>query len=937
MRILYFVFALVLSTTVFAQRYSITGQLIDTLQMPLPSATVMLLNQKDSSLVNFGASNAHGIFEIRNVVKGNYFVKVSYVGFANFTQKIEWPAEGTVVTLGKLQLQAKSTELDEVVIKGEAPPVTVKRDTIEFNAPSFKVAPNSSVEELLKRLPGVEVESDGTVKAQGETVQRVTVDGKEFFGRDPKIATRNLPADAIQKIQVFDRRSDQALFTGIDDGQREKTINLELKEKNRNAAFGNVLAGYGTDDRYQGRASINKFSKGNQLSFLGMANNINEQGFSIQDYMNFSGGLQQLAAGGGRGSVNMSFGGGNAQGVPTGLGRRSNGIMTNYAGGLNFNKTFNKKTELNGSYFLNHLDHNVIRELERENFLPNGNFNFLQSSIQQNNNTGHRLNTVLDHKIDSANSLRFTSNLNYNLSTSDRRSMSSNTREGGVLQNESEQTSLNDAESLTYNGDLLMRHRFRKKGRTLSANLLFRLSQNYSEGLLLATNKFYVPFETQENIRQENTQDNQSYSYGTNLSFTEALGNRIYLELNYNFIQNLNSVDRQVYDVDSEEIRTFNAALSNKFESDYQYHRPGFNLRMNRKNFNVTAGASMQQTRLRADLLLLDATIDRSFQNFLPVVRFNYNFSSSKSVAFDYETSVQEPSIQQLQPVIDNNDPLNIYVGNPDLKPSFNNRWIVRMNLFDPGKFISLFTTASVNYMTNPITNEQSIDDRLIRTTRPVNVDDGLGYVTNATMSFPITKLKSRFNIGGNFIHNRFINLLNEEANVIRNQIGGGNARYTFNHKDFDFTLSANLSQNQTKYEFDTNLDQLFFNQNYTAEINWTFLKDFHFNTNYNYQIYESVTTDFRQTIPFWNVAISRFFLKNKSGELKFAINNIFDQDLGVQQRASVNYFEREVTNSLGRFYMLSFTYAINRAMNPLNMRRGGGGGGMRMMQVIGG
>ncbi len=933
MRILYIFLALSLSTNILAQRYSIMGQLVDTLDAPLPSATLMLLNAKDSTLINFAASNAGGNFEIKNIVKGDYFIKISYVGFAPFTQRVVFPETGLVVNMGRLKMQARSTELDAVIVQGETAPVTIKRDTIEFNAPSFKVAPNANVEDLLKRLPGVEVESDGTVKAQGETVQRVTVDGKEFFGRDPKIATRNLPADAIQKVQVFDRRSDQALFTGIDDGDREKTINLELKDKNRNAAFGNVLAGYGTGDRYQAKANINKFSKGNQLSFLGMANNINEQGFSIQDYMNFSGGLQQMAAGGG--TVRLSIGGGNAQGVPTNFGQRANGIMTNYAGGINFNRSISKKTELNGSYFLNHLDHNVIKELARENFLPNGNFNFLQNSIQRSNNTGHRINAVLEHNIDSANSIRFTSNFNYNLSNSDRRSESSNYRADEILQNESEQVSLNDVQSLAYNGNFLLRHRFKKKGRTISSNLIFGLNQNSSEGLLLANNKFYTAGpETEENIRQENTQDSESLSYGTNISYTEPLGNRMYLELNYNYIQNINKVDREVFDIDNDEERIFNTTLSNKFESNYQYHKPGFNFRLNRKNFNFTAGTSLQQTHLVGDLILLDATIDRTFQNILPSVRFNYNFTSTKNLALDYETSVQEPGIQQLQPVVDNSDPLNIYVGNPDLKPSYNNRWILRFNTFDPGKFISFFTTASVNYVKNAITNEQSIDDRLIRSTKPVNVEDGLAYNGNATLSFPINNLKSRFNLGGNFVHNRFINLLNDEANNIRNHILGGNARYTFTYNDaFDITFSANLSQNETKYEFNTDQNQLFFNQNYSSEMNLTFLKDFHFNTSYNYQIYESITTDFRQTIPFWNIALSRFFLKNKSGELKFSINNILDQDLGIQQRANVNYLERETTNSLGRYYMLTFTYALNKAMNPMNMRRRGG---MQMMQVIG-
>jgi len=282
----YFTLIVLIGITVSAswgQKFSIKGQVTDTLLSALPSSTVMLLSSKDSSLVNFGVSDLKGFFEIKNVSKGEYLLKITFVGYANYMKRLATPTDATVsvIDVGRIKMVPLTRQLDEVVVKGEKNPVTVKKDTIEFNAGSFKTKTNATVEDLLKVMPGMEVETDGTVKAQGEQVQRVTVDGREFFGRDPKLATRNLPADAIDKVQVFDRKSDNAQFTGIDDGQREKTINLELKEEKRNGAFGNLMAGVGTDDRYKATGNVSRFGKGKQISFLGMGNNVNEQGFSI--------------------------------------------------------------------------------------------------------------------------------------------------------------------------------------------------------------------------------------------------------------------------------------------------------------------------------------------------------------------------------------------------------------------------------------------------------------------------------------------------------------------------------------------------------------------------------------------------------------------------------------------------------------------------------
>lgn len=916
-----------------AQKFSIKGQVTDTLSAALPSTTVMLLNAKDSTLVNFGVSDLKGFFEIRNVNKGEYLLKVTFVGYANHMQRIVTPAEPTAIDVGKIKLAPHTKELDAVVIQGEKNPVTVKKDTIEFNAGSFKTKTNANVEDLLKTMPGIEVETDGTVRAQGEQVQRVTVDGREFFGRDPKLATRNLPADAVEKVQVFDRKSDNAQFTGIDDGQREKTINLELKEDKRNGAFGNLMAGAGTDNRFQATGSVSKFSKGQQLSFLGMGNNINEQGFSVGDFMNFSGGAQSMMGGGGGTrtiTIGGSSGGSSGGGPAINFGGRQSGIMTNYAGGVNFNKDLNKDTKLTSSYFYNHLDRNVSSSLNRVNTLPDlGTYNFNQDSRQLSNNDNHRGTLMIDHNIDSANTLRATANASYSESESNTYSKSETMTIGNTeVQNESERSSYNAQTAKNVNASLLWRHRFDKKGRSLSTNLTFGFSDSESEGSQNSTNIFNL-LGTEQNIDQTNTQETRNQSVGASLSFTEPLGGRKYLEANYNFSTNRNDVDRQVYDWENGNPE-FNDGLSNKYVSNYIYNRPGVNFRMNKEKYSVTLGASYQMTSLTGDLLLRNVTIDQKFENLLPVARFNYDFSSFKHLRFDYETSMQEPNIQQLQPIVDNSDPLNITVGNPDLKPAYTHRVTTNYTAFNPAKFVNFFGFINASYMQNAIVYSQSVNDSLVRTTKPVNVKRAQSLSANINAGFPIKKLNSRFNLGPTASFSESITVLNETENNVRNSTLGGSVRYNYTYKEYViFDLSANFSKQLTEYDFNTP-DQEYFNQTYRSELNLNFLKKYAFNTSFDYLIYTSSTTDFRQTIPFWNLSLSRFVMKNNAGEVKIGVNNLLDQSNSVTQSAGENFVQRQVMNNLGRYYMVSFTYALNKHLNPM----GGGrrGGGMRMI-----
>ncbi|MBA4852170.1 outer membrane beta-barrel protein [Emticicia sp. BO119] len=910
---------LLFSLPAFAQKITIKGIVTDSAATPLQYATVLLLNPKDSSLVNFGRTNDKGTFELKNLNPTNYLFKITYVGHQPF-YKLIVPDGATGIDLGTIKLQAISKELAEVIVKGEKAPVSIKGDTVEFNAGSFRVKPNGVVEDLLKKLPGVEVDKDGTVKAQGETVRRITVDGKEFFGRDPKMATKNLPADAIDKVQVYDKRSDQADFTGIDDGQREKNINLKLKEDRKKGAFGNITAGAGLDERYAGRLNINRFNKDKQFSVLAMGNNVNQQGFSIDDYMNFSGGLMRMMGGG---QVRLQFSSDNDGGLPLNFGNRQNGFVRNWAGGLNFNNPISKKTEINGSYMFNNINQVIDKSVNRLNFLPNGdNYTALQKTSQNTLNDNHRLNFTLDQKIDSMNSLKWSSYINYNHTKANTLSNSQSLNSRNILENEGNRNYGGSSEGLSVNSNLLFRHRFHKKGRTLSTNLSFQINNTDSNGDLAALNNYYTDgnLTRTDNIRQKSTQKSDRINYGLNASYTEPLGKRKYLEINYALQKNDYLSDALVNDI-KDGVPVYNNQLSNKFESSFLYNRLGANFRLVQKKYNFSTGVSFQHANLRGKLLLLDTDISRTFQNVLPNMHFNYDFQQSQHLRFDYETNFQEPNITQLAPITDNRDPLNIYVGNPNLKPEYIHRLGLNYNSFNQLNFTNFFAAANLIYTTNKINNAQEISPTFVQTSQPINVKDDYLLSGNLNYGFRIRPIKLRVDLGERLSANRGINFVNKQENRTRGLQASTSLRLSYQKENFDASVEGRIIYNQTHYSVNKQMNQEYFNNVFSTDLNWTITRNLVFATDFDYNVYSGLSGGYNQKIPLWAMSVSTFFLKNRRGELKLSVNDLLNRNTGITRTAQLNFVQDERITTLGRYFLLSFTYAL-KGINPA--QRGG-------------
>lgn len=894
----------------------VTGTVLDSTNAPLIAATVTLLNAEDSVLVLFSLSNKSGEFTFRKVKPGEYILQASYIGYRQLSIPLSVTGAQTDVDLGTLTMEAADVSMGEVTIEGERTPILIKKDTIEYNADAFKTQPNAVVEDLLKKLPGVEVQQDGTIKAQGEKVNKVFVDGKEFFGDDPQIASKNLPANAVDKVQVYDKKSDFTEFTGIDDGQREKTINLALKEDKKKGVFGNVSAGYGDQNRYETKANVNRFNKKMQLSLLGMANNTNQQGFSMNDYIQFMGGIQNLISStgaGGGGGMRITL---NASdlGMPLNNGPGS-GFTNTGAGGLNFNYDFTKKTQLSSSYFYNGIQNELDRTVFRRNFLAGGEFNSEENSLQENLNQNHRVNLTLRHEIDSMQNLIIRSNVGFNDARSSLNSQSRVLNEAGMTENSGLRDNLSNGENFKANGSLTYRRRFKKKGRSIVATAGVGQT-NDDRTADISSYNYFLPEDTlrsfADSVLQTQSQTNDQLDYNLRLNYTEPVGKGNFIGLNLSHQNYSNELIRNVYDIVPSEV--LNRDLSNHYLRGYFYERGGMSFTVNRKKYNLTTSVNLQQSRLRGDILTTGDEINQKFLNVLPAMFFNYNFSTSSNMDINYETGVREPSLEQLQPIVDNSDPLNLYIGNPDLRPEYSHRLGLNYHAFSQFTFTNFFANINATYTQNKITNSRSIDSLFRQTTMPVNVKNDLVIRGRMDFGTPLKFIKSRINLNSGVLYNRGIIFVNNQENILDRTITSVGVSIDNRKKDiFDIAVGVNLDHNMTRYSVSSNLNQIFVNQRYYADLSVNLGKKWRIATSADHAVYAGDAFNDETTITLLRASLSRYVLKNNRGELKFSANDMLNQNLGFRRISELNYIQEEQTLTLARYFLVSFTYNLSK------------------------
>lgn len=926
-----------LTTTLLAQKNgSVNGVAFDTIsKQPVAAATVTVLERKDSSLVTFTMTGSDGRFELKGLANGDYRLMITHVSYHNSNKFFSITEANKTAELGNLIMNDKAKVLEEVVLAAEAPPVTLINDTIQYNAGSFKVQPNASVEQLLKKLPGVKVEKDGTIKAQGEKVNRVLVDGKEFFGNDPKVATKNLPADAVDKVQVYDKQSDQATLTGFEDGNYEKTINLKLKKDKKKGMFGKVNAGVGNKERYEGKFNVNSFKGARQFSAIGMGNNTNAEGFSFMDILNFSGELARMQRGGG-GNININISGEDAAAMGINGGGRNNGINTAWGGGLNYNNIIGSKLDFQSNYFYNRYNPNQESHIQRQYFLPDSSYFYNQNSFADNLNNSHRFNLNTLYQVDSMNSIRITPSFSYqttnNRSQTDYQTLS----EDKVLTNEGFSNNTSSTKGYNFRNDITWRKKFARKGRTFSLSLQTSLNESDGDGSLSSINSFYYPNGSllkRDTLNQQSTTKGDLKGYNARAVYTEPVWKKSLLEFSVSKSNTKSTSEKLTHDYNklNGKYDQLNNTLSNDFENTYGYINAGIRIRTQKKKYSYAVGANWQQAELEGKITtgVKDSLISKTFRNILPNARFQYNFTRFKSFSLSYNTSTNQPGMSQLQPVPDNSNSLNIREGNPDLKQEFNHTAQVHLTLVSPYKNKNLFMFLTAQATQNKIVNYDSINSLGVKRTKPVNVNGVYNINSSISYSMPVRFLKGTVEVSSNtgvFKTKQFINTV---GNDIRTFSVGPELRLDMNPTEkLNVGVGAGFNYNKTKYSLQSALNTNYLSQEYNASLDWEMPKGFFFATDFMYTINSQRAAGFNTKVPLWNASISKQMLKFNRGELKLSARDLLNKNVGISRNTNNNYIEDSKVLTLRQFFLLSFTYSLSKT----GLNNAGSGGGMRII-----
>ncbi|CAG5073054.1 hypothetical protein DYBT9623_04580 [Dyadobacter sp. CECT 9623] len=907
-------------------RFTLKGSTVDTAGVPLPESTVMLLTPKDSTLVNFARTAKDGTFEFKNVKRANYLIKITYVGYLPYQEAVK-PKDDDVTDLGKIKMTFMDQVLYDVVIKAFRAPLSIRGDTIEYDPKAFKVQPGASVEDLIRRLPGLQVDQDGTIKAQGETVKRVTVDGKRFFGDDTKAATKNLPAEAISKVQVFNEKTEQSRITGVDDGKHEKTLNLQLKDSHKKGGFGKATLAAGTDKRVEGKINYNRFNEKNQFSVIGLGNNTNQGGMSWDDYQDFKGSQSfnwgdDGDFGFGGGVRYISFGGDDDESltIQAGRGAQNRGFNKNWAGGANYNFD-TKKTKFNTSYYYNQTTQDLDATARQTNFLTNSAFTKVDTNGRLNFNENHRGSLRFEKTIDSLNTLIVLSNMRIGSGTADyfsHQEFFRGAQDTTQLSNTSDQRNFSDFNSFALGNTAIFRHKFKKKGRNFAASVAYNV--NNSEGTIdqKSTNRFFRTSETTPdsilNINQTNYTKSLRNQIKGSVLFIEPFAKKFVVETFYNYSLKSDDVDRDVFDInESGSVRNTN--LSRYYRNISTYNRLGTSVRYSHNGLNIAAGVGAQQIHLDGKFSVdqndaVRTNIDRKFFNFVPNVSLNFDLKQNRYLYGGYNVSVQEPNIRDLQPIVDNSNPLYIRVGNPSLVPTVNHSVNLGYNYFNPGSFIQMFFGAYYNYYDNQVIYSQRVSENLVTTTMAENISGGKNFNLYGNYGFPIVKTKSNFNINASYNRGNNLTNINGELNETKNNGYNWGARLDFTPSDkFTVYTNANWNITDTKYSISSGQNQKIINTNYGAEMNVKLPKDIYFNSRFSYNSYVNNRFGFDQKMPILNVSVFKTMLKSKKGEIRLSAFDLFNKNRGISQSAYQNFVSQEQVRTLARYFMLSFTY----------------------------
>lgn len=931
LKILYTLILTLSLNVLLSQTITIDGKVLDETKQPAIGSSVLLLSQKDSSLVKGTVTDINGDFKLENINSNNkYLLKIISLGYKPTYRKIF--ALNEPINLGTINLKQNLTDLKEVTVEAKNPLATQSGDTTSFKANAYKVNKDANAEDLVGKMPGVTV-TDGKVQAQGEDVKQVLVDGKPFFGNDASAVLKNLPAEVIDKVQVFDRKSDQAQFTGFDDGNASKTMNIVTKPQFRNGNFGKVYAGYGYQDKYKAGLVFNSFKGARRLTILAQSNNINEQNFSTEDLAGvMSGGGGNGGQGGGGMGRRGGMGGGGGQGMQNNsdnfLVNTQNGINTTSSFGLNYSDKWKKKTDVTASYFFNWTQNNSTTTLLQQYIIGNNNgMLYNENNTSKSDNFNNRLNLKFETKIDSMNSILFQPRLSFQNNDGKKELLGTTTKSDALLSKSDNQSGAN---IFAYNISLpvLYRHSFTKRGRTLSVNATPTLTKNDNKSYLYTLNNYYSSLMNDTIDQNANTKKDGNSITG-NVTYTEPLNQKNFLLLTYNanYTDNYSSKKTYDYNYTQSSYNILDTNLTNIFGNTYQAHSGSLGYRFQQEKYNLTITGAYQWAELsKAQEMPSNYKLTKNFESVLPSAQFQYKFSQKKNLRVNYRTNNNAPTIDQLQDVVNNTNSLQLSTGNPNLRQDYQHNLFARYSGVNTDKATSFFFLIGGNYSNNYIGNSTliaSVDTTVYNNIylskgsqiiRPVNLDNNYSLRSFINYTFPISKIRTNLSINLSGNYSNVPGLINEALNEAQTTSASLGLVFSSNISEkIDFSISSNTSYNNIYNTLQSNSNSIYYNQNSRAKVNITLIKSVVIQTEYVNTYYTGLTSSYNQSISLLNAAIAYKFLKDKNAEFRLSAYDILNQNNNIQRTNTDSYIQDTKTNALNRYFLLTFTYNFKK------------------------
>ena len=949
---LFLIFAsIVVLTPVHGQQPQLTATVMDrSTRTPLVGANITLVNSKDTTEKHYGATSNDGKFTLINLNSGQYSLKVSFVGYLEMLRKVVLSGKG--LDLGIVYLNQRPIVMGEYVVEGLVPQVVQVGDTLQFNSKAFKLNVDATAEELVSKLPGVTIENN-TVKAQGEEIAQVFVDGKRFFGDDPMIALRNLPAEVIDKIQVYDKLSDQSELTGFNDGQTTRTINIITRQDRRRGQFGRLVGGYGNGGKYQAVANVNVFQGGRRITLIGQSNDVNQQNFSMQDFlgaMGGGGGGGGFGGGGGGGMRGGGGGGGNRGGGGGGGARgfagasssqasqqmsnfsigQQNGISTTHALGVQLTDSWWTGLNVEANYFFNLADNQRDDLTNRQYFLsPDTSQYYRQNSVSEGKNYNHRLNMRFDYAIDSTNEIIFMPRLSLQSNATN----SSLTGLTWWLQNVSlSQSGTNNSTNVngyTSSNAFTYRHKFDIPGRSISIQANANMNDRKSDRYLQSQDLYYVGQTTQaDSLNQLANTSTKGYSLSATVAYTEPITVSGLFQVNYSISKTDNSTNKRSFNFDALTGLYDTPALtvSNEVESGYLTHRAGLGYQYRGDGYDMNFGVGYQNASLSADRTFPKImSIDKTFANVLPTATLHIGVTRTNNIQILYRTSTSPPPIGQLENTIDNTNPLFLSAGNPDLKQNYSHSVTTRYTTTNLESMSSFFVMVSggitQDYIGNSLLLAQK--DTLLeggvllkqgsQLTRPLNLGNQNTLRAMVTYSFPFTFISSNVNFSSGLTFNQTPSLINTATNTAHTTTFSEGFGVASNiSKDLDFTISYTANFNSLKNSIQASNDNTYFSHTASIRFNWTFWGGLTFRTDARNQLYTRSDVGYNQSYTLWNITLAEKFLKDNAGELSIQAFDVLNQNKNITQTVTDSYLEVQQTNNLHQYFLLTFTYRLS-------------------------